>query len=126
MYADKLDLISQGRMVEAMNIFVKKNENNEGEPADEEDMAVSGVDDDLLEDDKSVQCQGESLTQDIKKREWTSSQIDATKEVINQFINAIPTRKCENCLAMVPSVRNEGVGKLFQVPKTRFPSRPLF
>ncbi|CAM6104025.1 unnamed protein product [Calypogeia fissa] len=115
MFADKLDLISQGRMVEAMNIFVKKNEEEGKEEGMEEDNAVSGVEDELPEVEKSVHSQGEALTQE-KKREWTSSQIDATKEVINQFLSSIPNRKCENCMANVPSVRSEGVGKLFQKP----------
>jgi hypothetical protein len=110
MFADKLDLICQGRMVEASNIVVKKQEDDPFE----EDNPVSGIDDDLEEDDRSVHWQGKDVTQE-KKRGLTTIQVDAIKDVTDQFLGSMPNRKCENCSAHVPTVKSEGVGKLLQV-----------
>ncbi|BBN13954.1 DNA-directed RNA polymerase I subunit RPA1 [Marchantia polymorpha subsp. ruderalis] len=118
LFSDKLELISQGRMVEAMNVVVKKVE-NEGDNMEEIIQGGSfstGLDEEMGEDGSSYR--GETGDEDVAagKRHFTASQIDATKEVISQFMSSMPPRKCENCLAHVPAIRNEGVGKLFQLP----------
>ncbi|KAL2622234.1 hypothetical protein R1flu_002439 [Riccia fluitans] len=121
LFAEKLDLISQGRMVEAMDVVVKKSENDDlkdGVNVEEEESFATGLTEEVGEDIGSSKFRGDSSMEDAAagKRHFTASQVSAIKDVINQFLNSMPTRKCENCLGNVPSVRNEGVGKLFQVP----------
>ncbi|KAL3691839.1 hypothetical protein R1sor_005490 [Riccia sorocarpa] len=121
LFAEKLDLISQGRMVEAMDVVIKKTDNEDekdGENIEEEESFATGLTEEVGEDNASSKFRGDSSMEEVAagKRHSTSSQVAAIKDVINQFLSGMPTRKCENCLGNVPSVRNEGVGKLFQVP----------
>lgn len=46
---------------------------------------------------------------------FTGGTMDAFKSLLKRFMDDMPKSKCENCKANVPTLRSEGVGKIFQV-----------
>lgn len=49
------------------------------------------------------------------RTQWTSTQLAAARTVIAQFKEDMPKTKCQNCLAHIPTIKQSGVGKIFQV-----------
>lgn len=102
-FAAKLELIAQGKMVEAARVQLAKD--------DEEGPGINLSDDDVdtMTDNVNLSKGG------VRQSKWTSSQLSAAREVIHRFLEDMPKTKCENCLAHVPTIKQAGVGKIFQV-----------
>lgn len=103
-FASKLELIAEGRMVEAARVQLPKKDDEEGPGENLSDEDVETLSNKILKT-KS----GNPRTQ------WTSTQLAAARTVISRFKDDMPKAKCENCLAHVPTVKQSGVGKIFQV-----------
>lgn len=102
-FSSKLELIAEGRMVEAARIKLSTD--------DEEGPGINLSDDDVdTVLDKTV------VTRSGNRRTlWTSTQLAAARQVITKFKDEMPKNKCENCLGHVPTIKQAGVGKIFQV-----------
>jgi hypothetical protein len=106
-FATKLELIAQGRMVEAARVQLSKQDE------EKEGIGLSDDDFDMIAEDISDELVGE--TGHGRRSRWTSTQISAARDVISRFMEEMPKSKCENCLASVPVIKHSGVGKIFQV-----------
>lgn len=107
-FATKLELIAQGRMVEAARVQLSKQD------GEKEGISLSDDDFDMIAEDISDELVGESGHG--RRSRWTSTQISAARDVISRFMEEMPKSKCENCLASVPIIKQSGVGKIFQEP----------
>ena len=102
-FSSKLELIAEGRMVEAARIKLSKD--------DEEGPGINLSDDDVdTVLDKTVKTRSGN-----RRTLWTSTQLAAARLVIARFKDEMPKNKCENCLGHVPTIKQAGVGKIFQV-----------
>lgn len=104
LFATKLELIAEGRMIDAARLQLPKSDDEEGVGMNLSDEDVETIANDIL-----TTKSGNPRTQ------WTSTQLAAARTVISRFKDDMPKTKCENCLAHVPVIKQSGVGKIFQV-----------
>ncbi|XP_024394449.1 DNA-directed RNA polymerase I subunit 1 [Physcomitrium patens] len=105
LFATKLELIAEGRMIDAARLQLPKSDDEEGVGMNLSDEDVETIANDIL-----TTKSGNPRTQ------WTSTQLAAARTVISRFKDDMPKTKCENCLAHVPVIKQSGVGKIFQEP----------
>lgn len=105
LFATKLELIAEGRMVEAARVQLPSKDGDEEGPGEN-----------LSDEDVETILSKASLTKSGNARtQWTSAQLAAARAVILRFKDDMPKTKCENCKAHVPAIKQSGVGKIFQV-----------
>lgn len=105
-FATKLELIAEGRMVEAARVRLPETNDDDDE----------GPGENLSDEDVETISNGILKTKSGNSRtQWTSTQLAAARAVIGRFKEDMPKTKCENCLAHVPTIKHSGVGKVFQV-----------
>jgi hypothetical protein len=114
-FATKLELIAEGRMVEAARVQLPKSDDEEGAGINLSDEDVETVANNML-----TTKSGNPRTQ------WTSTQLAAARTVIGRFKDDMPKTKCENCLAHIPTVKHSGVGKIFQVSNSFVPQASFY
>ncbi|KAI5064715.1 hypothetical protein GOP47_0019410 [Adiantum capillus-veneris] len=89
-YADQLELLHNGHEAESA-----KTNLNMGEESSDLESSTEGA---------------------YQTKVKTSGVLNAIKDLLKRFMEDIPKSKCENCEANVPTLRSEGVGKIFQMP----------
>lgn len=96
-----MGLLYKGREIEASKITVNTDDE------DEESLAEDNIE---TPNDSGL---GEEGAAGSKLK--TSGILNAIKDLLKTFMEDMPKSKCENCEANVPTLRSEGVGKIFQV-----------
>lgn len=94
-FSDQFELLYKEQEVDTLAIFEKKS---------------------LVESDYSDVDVGKENPRRARKQFWTSDVLISAKDLWRKFLEEMPKNKCENCEANVPAIRNEGIGKIFQVP----------
>ncbi|CAL8467924.1 g7462 [Coccomyxa elongata] len=140
-YRTKLELLTEGRLVEAMQIMTGGNSNTaKAMQKMQGDMSEGGVD--LMDIDpkeagaeqarlaaklagagdsdaaerRRSHAAASTSTGSSKRDNMTSLSLEAFRETVGEFFKRMPIRQCANCNAHTPDLKRDGCTKIFQKP----------